>query len=100
VSRLTSDQLRRREQFESVIRLAEPFLNAVLAAGDRLSRLVEPEDRDYYPPRSQDLPPPTAGPSTSLEAAPAPADAAPADSSPLAGSAAEPPAGGATEAPE
>lgn len=59
VARLNSDQLRRRDQFESVIRLAEPVLNVILGAGDRLSRVVEPEDNDYYPPRSPNLAPPT-----------------------------------------
>jgi len=29
-----------------------PFLNLVLAAGDRVSRIVEPEDTEYYPVRS------------------------------------------------
>jgi hypothetical protein len=28
-----------------------PALDAVLAVGDRVSRIVEPEDVDYYPPR-------------------------------------------------
>jgi hypothetical protein len=60
VARLNSDQLRRRDQLEGVIRLAEPVLNAILGVGDRLSRVVEPEDNDYYPPRSPNLPPPTA----------------------------------------
>jgi hypothetical protein len=36
-----------------------PALDLVLAAGERLSRLVEPEDVEYYPPRvSQDEPAP------------------------------------------
>lgn len=48
---LTPEQLRRREQVESVIRLMAPGLNLVLAAGERLSRLVEREDAEYYPPR-------------------------------------------------
>ena len=48
---LTPDQLRMRERIESLIRLAQPGLNLVLAAGERLSRLVEPDDPDYYPPR-------------------------------------------------
>jgi hypothetical protein len=61
MARLNTDQLRRRDQFESVIRIAEPFLNVVLAVGDRLSRAVEPEDKDYSPPRAPNLPPP-AGP--------------------------------------
>ena len=51
MARLTPDQLRTRERIESLIRLAAPGLNIVLAAGERLSRLVEPDDPDYYPPR-------------------------------------------------
>ncbi|MBA2764335.1 MAG: hypothetical protein H0U42_06575 [Thermoleophilaceae bacterium] len=58
--RLTPDQLRRRDQIESLIRIAQPVLNLVLRVGDRVSRVIEPEDRDYYPPRSPNLPPPTA----------------------------------------
>ena len=54
---LTPDQLRTRERFESLIRLMAPALDLVLAAGDRLSRLVEPEDHEYYPPRSSQPPP-------------------------------------------
>ena len=48
---LSADQLRTRERIEGVIRLAAPALDLVLAVGDRLSRLVEPEDTEYYPPR-------------------------------------------------
>ncbi len=56
---LTPDQVRRREQVETLLRLAAPALNLVLAAGERLSRLVEPEDVEYYPPRAAaDTPPP------------------------------------------
>ena len=58
MAHLTPDQLRMRERFESVIRLAAPGLNLVLAAGERLSRLVEPDDPDYYPPRSTPDPQP------------------------------------------
>ncbi len=50
---LTPDQVRRRERVESLIRLAAPGLNLVLAIGERISRLVEPEDQEYYPPRSR-----------------------------------------------
>jgi len=53
---LTPDQLRTRERIEGVIRLMAPALDLVLAAGDRLSRLVEPEDHEYYPPRSSQQP--------------------------------------------
>ena len=50
--RLTPDQRRTRDRFERGIGLMAPFLNLVLAAGDRLSRIVEPEDSEYYPVRS------------------------------------------------
>ena len=48
---LTPDQLRTRQRVEGVIRLMTPALDAVLAVGERLSRIVEPEDTEYYPPR-------------------------------------------------
>jgi hypothetical protein len=51
VANLTADQLRTRERVETVIRLAAPALNLVLAAGERLSRIVEPDDPEYYPAR-------------------------------------------------
>ena len=60
MTQLTPDQRRTRERFESVIRLAAPALNLVLAAGERLSRMVEPDDPDYYPPRVTQDPPPEA----------------------------------------
>jgi hypothetical protein len=44
-------QLRTRRRIETLIRLMTPALDAVLAVGDRISRIVEPEDVDYYPPR-------------------------------------------------
>ena len=57
-AQLTPDQRRTRERFESLIRLAAPALNLVLAAGERLSRIVEPDDPDYYPPRvTHEVPP-------------------------------------------
>ncbi len=49
---LTPEQRRTRDRVETLISLAAPALNLVLAAGDRLSRLVEPEDSEYYPVRS------------------------------------------------
>ncbi len=58
VAPLTPDQMRTRERVETVIRIAAPALNLVLAAGDRLSRLVEPEDHEHYPPRTTSAPPP------------------------------------------
>jgi hypothetical protein len=41
---LTPDQRRRRDQVEMLIRF--------MAAGDRLSRIVAPNDEEYYPVRS------------------------------------------------
>jgi hypothetical protein len=56
---LTPDQLRRRQRVEGVIRLMAPVLDLVLAFGDRVSKLVEPEDVEYYPPRlTREEPPP------------------------------------------
>jgi hypothetical protein len=52
MSPLTPKQHRNRERVESVIRLMAPGLNIVLAAGERLSRIVEPEDAEYYPVRT------------------------------------------------
>ena len=40
---------------ETVIGLAAPFLDLVLAAGDRISRLAEPNDYEYYPVRAGEL---------------------------------------------
>lgn len=59
---LTPDQVRTRERVETLIRVAAPALNLVLAVGERISRLVEPEDHEYYPPRTRtsgEPPPPT-----------------------------------------
>ena len=52
------NQLVWRGRIEAVIRLAEPMLNLVLKAGDRVSRLVEPEDLDWTPPRAVSTAPP------------------------------------------
>jgi hypothetical protein len=51
VGELTTSQLRTRERVESLIALAAPALDFVLLMGDRLSRVVEPEDHEYYPAR-------------------------------------------------
>jgi hypothetical protein len=50
MARWTPEQVRMRERFESVIALLAPALDLVLAAGDRVSRIVGPED-EYYPIR-------------------------------------------------
>ena len=49
---LTPEQRRTRDRVESLIRLMAPGLNLLLAAGERLSRIVEPEDSEYYPVRT------------------------------------------------
>jgi hypothetical protein len=49
---LTPEQLRKRERIEGLIRLMAPALDVVLKAGERLSRIVEREDHEYYPPRT------------------------------------------------
>ncbi|MEX2195147.1 MAG: hypothetical protein WD844_07655 [Thermoleophilaceae bacterium] len=57
---LTPQQARNRGRMESVIRLMSPGLSLVLAVGERISRLVEPEDHEYYPPRTTPVEPPPA----------------------------------------
>jgi hypothetical protein len=54
---ITPEQRRRRDQVETVIRLIAPGLNLMLAAGERLSRIVAPEDDEYYPVRSGSIDP-------------------------------------------
>jgi hypothetical protein len=52
VAPLSPTQLRWRGRIEAVIRLVEPGLNLLLAAGDRISRVVEREELEYTPPRT------------------------------------------------
>jgi hypothetical protein len=60
MAQLTPDQLRTRRRIEGLIRLAAPALDLVLAVGERMSKIVEPEDVEYYPPRvtRESAPPP------------------------------------------
>jgi hypothetical protein len=51
VAELTTSQERTRDRFETLIGLMAPGLSLVLAVGDRISRVVQPEDFDYYPVR-------------------------------------------------
>jgi hypothetical protein len=55
---MNPEQVRRRERVEGVIRLMAPALNLLLAVGEQVSRIVEPEDADYYPPRPAGSAPP------------------------------------------
>jgi hypothetical protein len=40
-----------RDRVEAVIGLAAPAFDLVLNAGERVSRILSPEDSDYYPIR-------------------------------------------------
>jgi hypothetical protein len=51
VDQLSPSQERNRRRFETLLGIAAPALSLVLATGDRISRLVQPEDFDYYPVR-------------------------------------------------
>jgi hypothetical protein len=51
MAQLTPDQLRTRQRIEGLIRLAAPALDLVLAVGERVSKIVDPDDPEYYPPR-------------------------------------------------
>ncbi|HKJ35833.1 MAG TPA: hypothetical protein VKA36_04630 [Solirubrobacterales bacterium] len=48
---LTPGQRATRERFEGMIALAAPVLNLVLGLGERISRIAEPTDHEYYPIR-------------------------------------------------
>ncbi|HUO73089.1 MAG TPA: hypothetical protein VMU39_20140 [Solirubrobacteraceae bacterium] len=40
-----------RARFETALRILTPVLDLVLLLGDRVSRLLEPDDPDYVPAR-------------------------------------------------
>lgn len=61
MAKLTPEQIRRRDRVETLIRLMAPALNLMLAAGERLSRIVEPDDPEYYPARVEGPEPPAVG---------------------------------------
>jgi hypothetical protein len=54
-SRLTPAQRRNVERTETLIGIAAPFLDLLLAVGDRVSRIAEPQDYEYYPVRAEEL---------------------------------------------
>jgi hypothetical protein len=43
-----------RDRFETAISFAAPVLDLMLAVGDRVSKLLEPRDYEYYPVREED----------------------------------------------
>lgn len=48
MAELTPQQAIWRERIEGLIALGAPALDLLLAAGERISRIAEPEDHDYY----------------------------------------------------
>jgi hypothetical protein len=60
MAQLTPEQRRTRARVETFIRLISPGLNLVLGVGERISRIVEPVDHEYYPPRTGQVEPPPA----------------------------------------
>ena len=52
MSELTPEQAVWRGRFEGLIGLAAPALDLLLTVGERISRVAEPEDHEYYPVRS------------------------------------------------
>jgi hypothetical protein len=57
----TPAQRRNVQRAERVIGVAAPFLDLLLAVGDRISRIAEPEDHEYYPVRTEGMPRPQEG---------------------------------------
>jgi hypothetical protein len=51
---MAKDDPEARDRFETLISVAAPFLDLMLAAGDRVSKLLEPKDYEYYPVRDED----------------------------------------------
>lgn len=79
MAELSEGQRATRERFERMIAAAAPFLDIVLGVGERISRIAEPTDHEYYPIRAgagQRLP---AGPAARPQAGEPPAEAPPAD---------------------
>lgn len=55
-SSLTPVQQRNVERVETLIGAAAPLLDLLLAFGDRVSRIAEPREYEYYPVRAEELP--------------------------------------------
>ncbi len=51
MANLTPAQKTTRARVEGLIALAAPFLDVVLGVGERISRIAEPTDHEYYPIR-------------------------------------------------
>lgn len=60
-----------RSSLEGLIALASPFLDVLLGVGERISRIAEPTDYEYYPIQPGDVPARLPGRAESNPAAPA-----------------------------
>jgi hypothetical protein len=69
MSGITPRQRRVRERIEELIGISAPVLDLVLAAGDRVSRIVSPEDHEQYPVHPAAEPPLLEPPAESRAAA-------------------------------
>lgn len=52
MAELSDSQRATRDRIEGLIGAAAPFLDVVLAVGERISRIAEPTDHEYYPVRA------------------------------------------------
>ena len=81
VAELSDRQRATRARVESLIGAAAPLLDIVLGVGERISRIAEPTDHEYYPvragserrlqpgPQAAEDPPPAAGSETDSDLA-------------------------------
>ena len=54
MAELEPGQQQTRDHFESLITTVSPLFDVVLAVGERISRLTEPTDFEYYPIRDEE----------------------------------------------
>ena len=54
MAELEPGQENTRDHFESMIVRVSPLLDLVLAVGERVSRIAEPTDFEYYPIRDEE----------------------------------------------
>ena len=74
MAELSDRQRATRARFESLIGAAAPLLDIVLGVGERISRIAEPTDHEYYPVRAGSERRLEAGPQVAADASPAAED--------------------------
>ena len=62
MAELTPSQQATRGRVEGLIALAAPFLDVLLGVGERISRIAEPTDHEYYPIQAGEEPARLPGP--------------------------------------